>query len=179
MHGEPGHQNPDIERDTQARIEPVYSEIPSGNIARIRSSSVVVVLQGCNLRFSICGHSTISRVKRFCHIIVDTQCSVQKPLLGGRVHSLTHTHATERILWQKKSTVCQRCYRASPKQQKVAPGPITQDPRSDLNYRKRALFKEALPVFRGDRFDGNGWSRFVGSRFEVHAIDLWLILHSR
>src|SRR5229473_5789478 len=147
MHGEPGHQNPDIERDTQARIEPVYSEIPSGNIARIRSSSVVVVLQRCNLRFSICGHSTISRVKRFCHIIVDTQCSVQKPLLGGRVYSSTHTHATERILWQEKSTACQRHHRASPKQQEVAPRSISQNPGSDLNYRKWSLFKETLPFF--------------------------------
>jgi hypothetical protein len=45
----------DFERDTQAGIEPVYSEIPSGNITRIGSSSVVVVLERGNLRFGVCG----------------------------------------------------------------------------------------------------------------------------
>src|SRR6202030_503981 len=117
-------------------------------------------------------------MRRFCYIIVDTQCSVQKPLLRGRVDSSTHTHATERILWQEKSTSCQRSNRASPKQEKVAPGPITQDPWSDLIYRKRSLFKETLPLFHGDRFDFNGWSRFAGSRFAVYAIDLCLIIHA-
>src|SRR5882762_6969867 len=83
----------------------------------------------------------------------------------------------ERILWQEKSTACQRRHRTSAKQQKVAPGPIAQDPRIDLIYRKRSFFKETLPFFDGDRFNGNGGTRFVGSRFAVHAIDLCLILH--
>jgi len=52
-------------------------------------------------------------------------------------------------------------------------------PGSNLIYWKRSLVKETLPFIRGDRFDGNGWSRFVGSRFAVHAIDLYLIVHSR
>src|SRR5882672_7738900 len=64
----------------------------------------------------------------------------------------------------KKFTACQRCYRASPKEQKVAPRSITQNPRSDLNYRRSSLLKETFPFFRGNRFDGNGWSRFVDSR---------------
>jgi hypothetical protein len=86
--------------------------------------------------------STISRVEGFCHIIVDTQCFVQKPLLRGRVHNSMYTHATERILRQEKSTACQRSNRASTKQQKVAPVPITQDLGSNLIYWKRSLFKE-------------------------------------
>src|SRR6267154_24409 len=142
LHREPSHQIPNIERDAQARVEPVYGEIPSGNISRIRSSSVVVVVQRSNLRFGVCGHPTISRVERFCYIVVDTQCSVQKPLLRGRVDRSTHTHATQRILWQEKPAPCQRCQCASPKEQKVAPGSITQDPGRDLIYRKRSLFKE-------------------------------------
>src|SRR4029077_5036677 len=126
------YQIPHIERDAQARIEPVHSEIPSGNISRIRSSSVVVVLERGYLRFGVCGHSTIFRVERLCHIIVDTQCFVQKPLLRGRVHISMYTHATERILRQEKSPACQRSNRASAKQQKVAPAPITQDSGSNL-----------------------------------------------
>jgi hypothetical protein len=90
-----------------------------------------------------------------------------------------NTHATERILWQEKSTACQRSNRASTKQQKVAPAPMTQDPGSDLIYWKRSLFKETSSLFHGDRFDGNGWSRVVSSRFLVRAIDLCLILHAR
>src|SRR5216117_3413701 len=59
LNGEPGHQISNIERDAQARIEPVYREIPSGNIARIRSGSAVVVLERGNLRFGVWGDSTI------------------------------------------------------------------------------------------------------------------------
>src|SRR6267154_239325 len=59
-----------------------------------------------------------ARVERFCYIVVDTQCSVQKPLLRGRVDRSTHTHATQRILWQEKPTPCQRCQCASPKNRK-------------------------------------------------------------
>ena len=59
-HGEPSHQIPNIERDAQAGIEPVYSEVPSGNVAWITSRSVVVVLERGNLRFGVCRDSTIS-----------------------------------------------------------------------------------------------------------------------
>jgi hypothetical protein len=90
-----------------------------------------------------------------------------------------YTHATERILRQEKSTACQHSNRASSKQQKVAPAPITQDSGSNLIYWKRSLLKETLPFFRGDRFDGNRWHRFVVSRFVVRAIDLCLIVHAR
>jgi hypothetical protein len=55
-----------------------------------------------------------------------------------------YTHATQRILWQEKSTPCQRCQCASSKEQKVAPGSMTQDPGSDLNYWERPLFKETF-----------------------------------
>src|SRR5258707_11590550 len=45
MYREASPEIPDVERDTQARSEPMQSQIPSGNIAGIRSSTVVVVLE--------------------------------------------------------------------------------------------------------------------------------------
>ena len=61
------------------------------------------------------GHPTISRVECFCHVIVDTQCFVQQPFLSASVDISSHTHATERSLWQEKSSTCHRCHRASTK----------------------------------------------------------------
>src|SRR5580704_10016582 len=95
------HELPNIERDSQARSKPIQSQIPSRYIARVRSGSVVVVLDRANLGFCVDGHHTISGVQCFTYIIVNTQCFVQEPLLPTRVHILTHTHATERSLWQK------------------------------------------------------------------------------
>src|SRR5882762_10303193 len=43
---------------------------------------------------------------------------------------------------------------------------------------EEVVLQETLPFFDGDRFNGNGGTRFVGSRFAVHAIDLCLIVHS-
>src|SRR6266852_5512044 len=106
MHRKASQEIPNIERDAQAISEPIQSQIPSRNIARIRSSSVVVVLERGNLRFGVGGHSTTSRVKCFRHVIIDTQCLVQNPVLPRGVHISTHTQATERILWQEKSTAC-------------------------------------------------------------------------
>src|SRR4029077_12735138 len=102
MHRKASREIPNIKRNAQARSEPIQSQIPSRNIARIGSGSVVVVLERGNLRFGVGGHSTTSRVECFRHVIIDTQCFVQKPLLPRGVHISTHTEATERILWQEK-----------------------------------------------------------------------------
>src|SRR5258708_19200758 len=104
MHRKASQEIPNIERDAQARSEPIQSQIPSRNIGGIRSSSVVVVLERGNLRFGVGGHGAIFRVKCLRHVIIDTQCFVQKPLLLSGVHISTHTPATKRILWQGKYT---------------------------------------------------------------------------
>src|SRR6267154_6329615 len=132
MHREASQEIPNIERDAQARSEPIQSQFPSRNIAGIRSSSVVVVLKRGNLRFGVGGHPASSRVKCLCNVIVDTQCFVKKPLLPWRVHVSRHTHVTERLLRQEKSSACKRCECASPKHEKVAPALITQDPGGHL-----------------------------------------------
>src|SRR4029077_9712020 len=106
MHRKASREIQNIKRNAQARSEPIQSQIPSRNIARIGSSSVVVVPERGNLRFVVGGHSTISRVECFCHIIIDTQCFVQKPLLPRGVHIPTYTQATERFFRQEKSTAC-------------------------------------------------------------------------
>jgi hypothetical protein len=62
------HEVPNIKRDPQARGEPVQSQFPSRNIARIGNGSVVVVLELGNLRFRVGGHPEIYRVECFCHI---------------------------------------------------------------------------------------------------------------
>src|SRR5437660_2203625 len=59
MHREASQEIPNIERDAQARSEPIQSQIPSRNIGGIRSSSVVVVLERGNLRFGVGGHGAI------------------------------------------------------------------------------------------------------------------------
>ena len=76
MHREASQEIPNIERDAQAGSEPLQRQSPSRNIARIRSSSVVVVIERGNLRFRVGGHSTIRRVQCFRNVIVDAQCSV-------------------------------------------------------------------------------------------------------
>src|ERR1700674_2097744 len=106
MHRKSSQEIPTIERDGQARSEPIQSQFPSRNIAGIRSSSVVVVLERGDLRFGVCGHPTVYRIERFRHVIVDSQCLVQKPPLPRRVHVSTHTQTIERILWKQKSTAC-------------------------------------------------------------------------
>ena len=63
MHREATLEVPNIERVTQAGGEPVLSQMPSGNIAGIGRGSVMVVLDRGDLRFSIGGHRTISRVE--------------------------------------------------------------------------------------------------------------------
>src|ERR1700693_390336 len=98
MHREASQEIPNIEGDAQAGSDPIQSQFPSGNIVRIGSNSVVVVLERGNLRFVVCGYAAIRRVQSFCNVIVDTQCSVQKPLLPWRVHVSTHSQAVESIL---------------------------------------------------------------------------------
>src|SRR6267154_1418948 len=56
MHRKASQEIPNIERDAQARSEPIQSQIPSRNIGGIRSSSVVVVLDRGNLRLGVGGH---------------------------------------------------------------------------------------------------------------------------
>src|ERR1700730_11958742 len=76
MHREASQEITNIEKDAQARSEPIQSQFPSRNIARVGSSSVVVVLERGNLRFGVGGHPASSRVKCLCNVIVDTQCFV-------------------------------------------------------------------------------------------------------
>src|ERR1700687_1225468 len=64
MHRNASQEIPNIERDAQARSEPIQSQFPSRNIAGIGSSSVVVVLERSNLRFGVGGHPAIYRVER-------------------------------------------------------------------------------------------------------------------
>src|SRR5580658_1271246 len=113
--------------------------MPSRDIPRIGSSSVVVVLERSNLRFGVSRYRTTSRVERFGHIIVDAQSSVQKPLLPWRVHIWTKAQTGERILRQEGSSTRQRCHRPSPKQQNIAPGAATQHLRIHLELWERPL----------------------------------------
>src|SRR5439155_18413597 len=76
MHREASHEIPNIERDAKARSQPAQGQIPSGNVAGIRSSSVVVVLERGNLRFGVGGYPASSRVQSLCNVVVDTQCFV-------------------------------------------------------------------------------------------------------
>src|ERR1035438_4337926 len=147
MHRKASQEIANIERDAQARSEPIQSQFPSRNIARNGSSSVVVVLERGNLRSGVGGHPAIYRVERFCNIIVDTQCFVQKPLLPRGVHISTHTQATERILRQEKSSACKHCHRASPKHQKVSPALITQDPRSHSQLVGEVALQRSFAAF--------------------------------
>src|SRR5260370_17276574 len=80
------------------------------------------------------------------------ECFVEKPLLPWGVHVPRHTHATERLLRQDKSSACQGRQCASPKHEKVAPALITQNARSHPNCREGSLSKEALRLFHGDGF---------------------------
>src|SRR5579864_4949363 len=76
MHREASQEIPNIERDAQTRSESVQSQFPSRNVAGIRSSSVVVVLERGNLRFGVGGYCAVYRVERLCNVIVDTQGSI-------------------------------------------------------------------------------------------------------
>src|SRR5580700_4019381 len=117
--------------------------MPSGDIRRIGSSSVVVVLKRSKLRFVIRGHHTIPRVKRFCHVIIDTKSIVQKPLLPLRAHLSAQAETRESVLWQERTATRQCCHRSSPKQQNVASGAATQHLRIDLELWKRPFSDEA------------------------------------
>src|ERR1700677_1843091 len=165
MHREASQKIPDIERDAQAGSEPSQSQFPPGNIAGIRSRSVVAILERGNLRFGIARYTPIHRVQSFCNVIVNPQCSVQKPLLRWRVHVSTNTNAAERLLRQEKSGAGQGCQSASPKKQKVAPALITQALGSYLNCGERSLCKEAVWLFHGERF----YFRFHARRRDVYC----------
>src|ERR1700676_332654 len=143
VYREASHETANIEGDTLAGGQPIQSQMPSRDIPRIWSSSVVIVPERSNLRFVVRRHHTISRVKRFCHVIVDTKSSVEKPLLPGRVHLSAQAETREGILWQERSATRQRCHRSSPKQQNVAPGAATQHLRIHLEFWEKPLSEEA------------------------------------
>src|SRR5580693_6633005 len=163
-HREASHEIPNVERNAQARSEPLQSEIPSRYIARVRSGSVVVVPDRGNLRFCVGGHHTIPRVECFSHVVVNSKSFVEQPLLPRRTHISAHAHATECIWWQKKSCACCRRQRADSKRQHFSPSSIAQDACSHLNYGERLLFKETLVVLHEHRFQCNGCNHFASSR---------------
>src|ERR1700729_4315261 len=76
LHREASQKIPDMERDAQTGSEPRQSQFPSGNIAGIRSRSVVVILERGNLLFGVGRYATTHRVQSFCNVIVDPLCSV-------------------------------------------------------------------------------------------------------
>jgi len=81
-------------------------------------------------------------------------------------------HATERILWQENPPALPTPQSHQRQTTESRAGPIAQD-RGSISFTGRGRsFKETLRFFDGDRFNGNGGTRFVGSRFAVHAIDL-------
>src|SRR5450631_1057114 len=85
VYREAGHETTNIERDGNAGGQPIQSQMPSGDIPRIGSSSVVVIPERSNLRLGVSRYRATWRVERFGHIIVDTKSSVQKPVFPRRV----------------------------------------------------------------------------------------------
>src|SRR6266849_3919820 len=98
---EASHETAKIEGDAHAGGQPIQSQMPFRDIPRIGSGSVVVVFERSNLRFGVSRRRTTWRVERFRDIIVDSNCSVQKPLLRGRVHVSTHAQTGE-CIWRQE-----------------------------------------------------------------------------
>src|SRR5713226_540488 len=143
VYRESSHETANIEGDTHAGGQPIQSKMPYRDIPRIGSSAVVVVFERSNLRFCVSRCRTTWRVERFRDIIVDSNCSVQKPLLRGRAHISTHAQTGECILRQEGPGTGERCHRPSSKQQNVAPGAATQHLRIHLECWERPLSEEA------------------------------------
>src|SRR5437899_1866944 len=117
---EASRETANIESDVHAGGQPIQSQMPSGDVARIGSRSVVVVLERSNLRFGVRRYRAMWRVERLGHVVVDTK-SVR----------------------QERSSTRERCHRSSPEQQNVAPGAATQHLRIDLDLWERSLSEKA------------------------------------
>jgi hypothetical protein len=91
MHREESQEIPNIERDAQARSEPIQSQFPFRNIGGIRSSSVVVVLERGNLRESVPNRSKRrgrrSRPSSFAGPILRGHGSIEPRMLSSRTMS--------------------------------------------------------------------------------------------